>query len=93
MQLVVYSYTASFVAGVFYIIPGLGILAMLGGLYGLYILYLGLKPMMQTPDDKITVYFVVSLLVIIVVTVVLSLILGAILLTSAAVAGAAMPGF
>jgi hypothetical protein len=92
MQLVVYSYTASFVAGVFYLIPGLGILAVLGGLYGLYILYLGLKPMMQTPDDKVTVYFIISLVVIIVVTFVLSLILGAILLTSAAVAATGIPG-
>jgi hypothetical protein len=92
MQLVVYSFTASFVAGIFYLIPGLGILAVIGSLYGLYILYIGLKPMMQTPDDKVTVYFVISLLVIIAVSVILSMILGAVLLTSAAVAGAGVPG-
>jgi hypothetical protein len=93
MQLVVYSYTAMFVAGVFYLIPGLGILAFIGGLYGLYILYLGLKPMMQTPDDKVTVYFIVSLAVIIVVSAVLSVVLGTILLASGpAVAASGYPG-
>ena len=88
MQLVGYSFTAMMVASVFQIIPGLGILSILG-LYGLYLLYIGLKPMMQTPDDKITGYFVVSLLIIIVAYFVLSLILGAILLTGSLI-GAGM---
>jgi hypothetical protein len=79
MQLVVYAYTPMMLAGVFYLIPGLTFLGIVG-LYGLYILYLGLKPMMLTPDDKVTSYFVVSLLVIIAVYFVLGLILGAILL-------------
>lgn len=92
MELVVYSYTASLVAGIFYLIPGLGFLAMLGGLYGLYLLYMGMKPMMETPEEKLASYFVVSLLVIIGVSIVLSLILGAILLSSAAIAGVGMPG-
>ncbi len=92
MELVVFSYTASFVAGIFYLVPGLGFLAMLGGLYGLYLLYIGLKPMMQTPEDKLASYFIVSLLVIIGVAIVLSVILGAILLSGAAVAGVGIPG-
>jgi hypothetical protein len=66
MQLVVYSYTASLLAGVFNLIPSLGILAFLAGLYGLYILYVGLQPMMKTPSEKVTSYFIVSLLVMIV---------------------------
>ncbi|MBN2484955.1 MAG: YIP1 family protein [Bacteroidales bacterium] len=95
MQLVVFSYTAAFVAGIFYLIPGLGILAVLGSLYGLYLLFLGLKPMMQTPDDKVAVYFILSLLVIIVVSVILSFILGKILLAGAEINPAAVgiPGF
>jgi hypothetical protein len=83
LQLVVYSYTPMLVAGIFYILPSLGIIGLIAGIYGLYILYIGIKPMLQTPDDKITVYFVVSLIVIIAVSFVIGLILGAILLTGA----------
>jgi hypothetical protein len=88
MQLVVYSYTAAFVAGIFNLVPGLGILVVLGSLYGLYLLYVGLKPMMQTPEDKVTGYFVVSLLIIIGVSVLFSVVLGAIFLKSALAAAA-----
>ncbi|HEX2935752.1 MAG TPA: Yip1 family protein [Bacteroidales bacterium] len=82
MELVVYSYTPMLIASIFQMIPGLGILAIVG-FYGLYLLYIGFKPMMFTPDDKITGYFVVSLVVIIVVYFVLSLILTSLFITSA----------
>jgi hypothetical protein len=78
MQLVTYSYTPALVAGVFMIIPSLGILATLAGIYGLYLLYIGIKPMMKTPDDKVTTYFIVSLLVMILATFVVAAILSAI---------------
>jgi hypothetical protein len=73
-QLVVYAYTPVMLAGAFQAIPVLGLLGIVG-LYGLYLLYIGIKPMMKTPDDKVTVYFVVSLLVIIAVYFVLGAIL------------------
>jgi peptidoglycan biosynthesis protein MviN/MurJ (putative lipid II flippase) len=79
MKLAVFSMTASWVGGIFNIIPVLGILAMLAGLYGLYILYLGFNnPLMETPKDKVIGYFAVSLVIAIVLIVVISLILGAI---------------
>jgi len=74
-SLVAYSYTPMFVAGVFYALPRLSWLASLAGIYGLYLLYIGLKPMMKTPDEKQTSYFVISLIVMVVVFVVLSWIL------------------
>jgi len=83
--LVAYSYTPMCLAGIFHIFPSLSILALLAGLYGLYILYTGLKPMMKTPDEKQTIYFVVSLISVIVVTAILSAVLAAILLSSSAV--------
>jgi Yip1 domain. len=79
MQLVVYSYTPMMIASVFGMIPGLSILAIVG-LYGLYLLYAGLTPMMQTPEDKAVGYFVVSLLVIIVSYFIIGLIFTGILL-------------
>lgn len=75
MQLVVYSFTASLVAGIFNLIPSLGIIGLLAGLYGLYILYIGLQPMMKTPKEKVTTYFIVSLLVMIVASIVVGAIL------------------
>ncbi len=80
-KLVTYSYTPMMVAGILFILPSLAVLASLCGLYGLYLLYIGLQPLMKTPDDKKTVYFVVSLVAVIVVYAVLGAILGAILAT------------
>jgi Yip1 domain. len=79
--LVVYSYTPSLVAGVVLIFPALAFIQMLAGIYGLYILYLGLKPMMKTPDDKQPIYFLISLLVIILVSIAISAIFAAIFVT------------
>ncbi len=79
-QLVVYSYTASLVAGVVMIVPSLGIIATLAGIYSLYLLYLGLQPMMKTPENKVTTYFIVSLLVMIVVTILVAAILSGLII-------------
>jgi hypothetical protein len=79
-SLVAYSYTPMCVAGVLYIIPALSTLASLAGLYGLYMLYTGLQPMMKTPPDKVTAYFVVSLIGMVVVSVVVSAVLAVILI-------------
>lgn len=79
LKLAVYSMTPGWVAGIFYIIPGLWILGILAGLYGLYILYLGFEtPMMDTPKEKIMPYLGVSILVAIGLYVIIGLILGAI---------------
>jgi len=82
MQLVVFSYTPVMLAGAFQAIPILSIIGIVG-LYGLYLLYIGIKPMMKTPDDKVTVYFLVSLLVIIAVYAILDVILTKILIGNA----------
>ncbi len=79
MKIAVFSMTAAWVAGIFYIIPFLGILAILGALYGFYILYLGFDAsLMDTPKEKVVGYFVVSLVVSFVLYFLISVILGAI---------------
>ena len=75
VKLVGFSYTAILLAGVLNIFPPLAFFTFLGGLYSLYILYLGFKPMTNVSDDKSTSYFVVSLLVIVGVYVINGLIL------------------
>lgn len=79
MKLAVYSMTPMWVAGVLNIIPALGILVFLAGLYGIYILYLGFNAgLMETPKDKVVGYMLVSCVVTFVVLFVLGIILGAI---------------
>ncbi len=78
-SLAAYCYTPVCLGGIFMIHWKIAFLAGLTSLYALYLLYIGIKPMMKTPDDKVTGYFVVSLVVMIVVSVMLSFILGAIL--------------
>jgi hypothetical protein len=62
-KLVSYVYTPVFLISVLNIIPGLTILNILGLLYGLYILYIGLPIVLKTPTDKVVVYVIVTLVV------------------------------
>ena len=79
MKLAVYSMTPAWVAGIFYIIPRLGFLAVLGALYGIYLLYLGFStPLMGTPKEKVVGYMVISVVVMIVLWVIVGVILEAI---------------
>lgn len=50
-KLIVYSNTAGWLASLFLVIPPLGFLALLG-LYGIYIFWTGVGPMLGVPDDK-----------------------------------------
>jgi hypothetical protein len=70
LKLVAYASTPSWLAGALGIIPALSPLAILGGLYGIYLFYLGVAPLMKTPSDKVVPYMAVSALAIIVVMVV-----------------------
>ncbi|MGV8962355.1 MAG: Yip1 family protein [Candidatus Saccharimonadaceae bacterium] len=76
VKLVGFSYTAVLLVGVLNIFPPLAFFTFLGGLYSLYILYLGFKPMTNVSEEKSMSYFIVSLLVIVAVYVIIGLILG-----------------
>ncbi|MFQ5706060.1 MAG: Yip1 family protein [bacterium] len=77
-KLTVYSFTPVFVAGAFNIIPSLSILAFLGSLYGIYILYLGIPVLMEAPQEKSVVYTVVTLIIGLIVMVVIGSVAGAV---------------
>jgi len=77
--------TASWLAGIFSIIPVLGILGIVG-LYSLYLLYLGLPRLMKTPEDKAIPYTVVLIIAAIVLYAV-------IFALSALVVGGSLRGF
>ncbi len=69
-----YGATAGWVAGIFGLIPALGLIALLGGLYSLYLIYLGLPVLMKAPEDKAVGYTAVVVLVMIVAALVVSLV-------------------
>lgn len=79
---VVYSMTPVWVAGILYIIPALGILVLLAGLYGLYLLFIGLPELMDTPKDKAIGYVIVVIIVNIIVYFVVGAVAGGIFLAS-----------
>ncbi|MEO5695462.1 MAG: Yip1 family protein [Usitatibacter sp.] len=64
--------TASWICGIFSILPALAILGVIGGLYSLYLLYLGLGPLKKVPEEKTIGYTVVVVIVAIVLMVVIS---------------------
>jgi hypothetical protein len=67
IKLSAYSMTAAWVAGIFNLIPPLALLAIVGAIYSLYILYLGLPVLMKVSQEKAMPYTVVVVLVTIVV--------------------------
>ncbi|MBX4158670.1 YIP1 family protein, partial [Lactiplantibacillus plantarum] len=78
MKLAVYASTASWIAGVFNLIPALGALTIIGGVYSLVLLFLGLPILMKTPEDKKIVYYVVVLIAGVVLAMIMMAVLGAI---------------
>ncbi|OGP52078.1 MAG: hypothetical protein A2Y79_12300 [Deltaproteobacteria bacterium RBG_13_43_22] len=80
MKVAVFSWTPSWIAGILMIIPVLSPIAMLLSLYSLYLFYLGLPVLMETPKDKAVGYclvtIVVSILVFIIIGVISSALFG-----------------
>ncbi len=72
LKVVIYSSTPGWLAGVFNVIPILGgIIALIGGIYGIYVLYLGLAPCMKNPHEKSIGYTALIVVCYIVLTFVL----------------------
>lgn len=92
-QLVAYYGTAGAVGGLLSFIPVLGMIVNLAALvYGIYLMYLGIGPMKNTPEDKKVAYMIVSFLVAIVLYFVLVAVLGAVLFSAIGVTGGGMFG-
>lgn len=75
VQLVAYSCTPAWVAGILFIVPALAALGFLGGIYGFFLMYLGLPHLMNTPQEKAMKYLAVSILVVIVINWTISMVL------------------
>jgi len=71
-SLVAYSYTPLCLAGILYVYTPLVWLVPILGLYGVYLLYLGVKPVIKPATEKQTGYIIMALLVTLVAYVVIS---------------------
>jgi hypothetical protein len=67
LKVAAYSCTAAWLGGIFSLIPSISILAIIPGIYSLYLLYLGLPVLMKSPQDKALGYTIVVLIVAIVI--------------------------
>jgi hypothetical protein len=75
LKLAAYSLTASWIAGIFGLVPALAILGVLG-LYSLYLLYLGLPVLMKAPREKAMAYTAVVILAAIVLWMIIGTVAG-----------------
>ncbi|MBN2399762.1 MAG: YIP1 family protein [Candidatus Aminicenantes bacterium] len=78
VKIVVFSYTAAWVAGILNIIPSLGILVGIASIYSLYLMYMGMKIVKDVPNDKMVGYFVVTIIAAVVVFVVIGVVVSAV---------------
>lgn len=91
LQLAAYSYTPSLVFGIFHIIPALSVIVTLAGIYGLVLLYLGLKPVKRTPSESVVGYFIVIILAAILTFLLIGFIIG--LITAPVIKGSMGLGY
>jgi hypothetical protein len=89
LKTIAYSYTASWVAGIGLIVPGIGwLIAIAGAVYGIYLIYLGLPHTMKAPAEKAGGYTAVTVIIAIVLGWVTALVVGGIAGTGALMSGA-----
>src|SRR3546814_15814165 len=73
-----YAWTAAWVAGIATIVPWLGWLVVLaGGIYSIYLLYLGLPHTMKCPPEKAAGYTVVTAIIAVVLSWIMAMLIAA----------------
>jgi hypothetical protein len=75
-KLVVYSHTASWVGGVFLLIPPLGFVSILFAVYSLYLLYAGCSAVMAVPPEHAEGYTVAVIATVVITYGAISIIMG-----------------
>jgi hypothetical protein len=71
-----YAMTPIWIAGIFAVIPSISFLSLVGLIYGIYVLYVGLPHLMRAPQDKAAGYTAVVVLAAIVLSIVFAAVLG-----------------
>lgn len=90
-QLMAYSATAIWVAGILSLIPILGWLAALAGAaYAIYLMYLGLGPVKKTPEDQRVLYVIVAIVIYWVIYAIIVMFIGTMIIGAIFMGGASM---
>jgi hypothetical protein len=71
LKVVAYGSTASYVAGIFSLLPALSLLGLIAACYSIYLIWLGLPVLMKCPKDKAAGYTVVVIIIGIVAAIVI----------------------
>jgi len=87
LKLVVYSSTPVWIAGVLSLVPMLGMLTIIAGLYGLYLLYVGLPVVMKNPEEKSIGYTALIIVCYIVLAMITAAVVGGLVGTGAMMRG------
>ena len=81
MKTAVYSSTAGWVGGVGQLVPGIGwLLSLLASCYGVYLLYLGLRAVMKSPQDKAVLYTVIVIIALVIASMIAGFIIAGVTL-------------
>lgn len=89
LKAVGYAWTAAWVAGIGVIVPWLGwLVALAGGVYSIYLLYLGLPHTMKCPREKSLLYTAVSVVIAILLSWIVAMIIAGITTMGAMATGA-----
>ncbi|MFN3411173.1 MAG: Yip1 family protein [Exilispira sp.] len=67
LKLIAYSITPYWILSVFYIIPPLSSISLIGGLYSIYLLFLGAKVLIDIPKEKIFIYIIILVIITIII--------------------------
>lgn len=76
IKLVAYSHTATWVAGVLFLVPVLSFISIAFAIYGVYLAYLGVTPVMAVPPERAIAYTASVILTVFVVFFLISLVMG-----------------
>lgn len=87
-KLVAYSMTPGWVAGALGILPSLGLIAGLIGLYGLVLYFKGVTPLMKVPQDKALGFTAIAIVCAVILNVIAGTVLGTVTATMGAGAAA-----
>jgi hypothetical protein len=71
LKIAVFSASPYLIAGIVGIIPALGVIAFLVGIYCLYLIYVGLPIVMDTPKEKSLPFTVVSIIAVILIAIII----------------------
>jgi hypothetical protein len=74
-KLVAYSHTASWIGGLFFLIPLIRVASLLLALYGIFLLYLGATPVLAIPPERAILYTFAVILTVFVTFFLISLVM------------------